>query len=174
MYYYQSHWITEEKPMLKIACLAAYKLYEMRWSCGVGYSTDCFWVCRRDRTAKAVVRRLTVIRPDCGASIERQEKSTTIKSSGIIPLVASAIRFYALQGNSFVQQISNSKSQTFIECLRAIRSANRQAKACVVLWDNLPSHCKREVEQAARQLQIILVNLPAYAPDLNGTGLPAY
>lgn len=75
--------------------------------------------------------------------------------------------FYALQGNSLVQQINNSKAETFLTCLRAIRRANREAKACVVLWDNLPSHCKREVEQAARQLQIILVNLPAYAPDLN-------
>lgn len=75
--------------------------------------------------------------------------------------------FYALQGNSLVQQINNSKAETFIECLQAIRKANRQAKACVVVWDNLPAHGKKEVEQVARQLQIILVNLPAYAPDLN-------
>lgn len=42
--------------------------------------------------------------------------------------------FYALQGNSFVQQIDNSKAETFMACLEAIRNANRQAKACVVIW----------------------------------------
>lgn len=36
-----------------------------------------------------------------------------------------------------------------------------------MIWDNLPSHCKKEVLLLANKLRIIIVNLPAYAPDLN-------
>lgn len=75
--------------------------------------------------------------------------------------------FYAIQGNSLVQEIKDSKAPTFLECLHSIRQANPQARYCVVIWDNLPSHCKKEVVLLATKLRIILVNLPAYAPDLN-------
>lgn len=75
--------------------------------------------------------------------------------------------FYAIQGNSIVKEIKDSKAPTFLECLHSIRNANPQARYCVVIWDNLPSHCKKEVLLLAGKLRIILVNLPAYAPDLN-------
>lgn len=75
--------------------------------------------------------------------------------------------FYAIQGKSMIQEIKDSKAASFLECLHSIRHANPKAKYCVVIWDNLPSHCKMEVLLLARKLKIILVNLPAYAPDLN-------
>lgn len=75
--------------------------------------------------------------------------------------------FYAIQGKSIVQEIKDSKAASFLECLHSIRNANPEARYCVVIWDNLPSHCKKEVLLLARELKIILVNLPAYAPDLN-------
>jgi transposase len=75
--------------------------------------------------------------------------------------------FYAIQGMSVVQEIKDSKAATFMDCLQSIRKANPDARYCVVIWDNLPSHCKMEVLLLARKLGIILVNLPAYAPDLN-------
>lgn len=75
--------------------------------------------------------------------------------------------FYAIQGKSMIREIKDSKAASFLECLHSIRNANPEAKYCVVIWDNLPSHCKMEVLLLARKLKIILVNLPAYAPDLN-------
>ncbi len=75
--------------------------------------------------------------------------------------------FYAIQGRSVVRQISDSKVDTMLECLQHIRQANQQARYCVVIWDNFPSHCREQVQRVARELQIILVNLPPYAPDLN-------
>lgn len=75
--------------------------------------------------------------------------------------------FYAIQGKSMIREIKDSKAASFLECLHDIRHANPGAKYCVVIWDNLPSHCKNEVLLLAKKLKIILVNLPAYSPDLN-------
>lgn len=75
--------------------------------------------------------------------------------------------FYAIQGKSVVREIKDSRAATFVDCLQAIRDANPQARYCVVVWDNLPSHCQGQVLMQARKLGVILVNLPAYAPDLN-------
>ena len=75
--------------------------------------------------------------------------------------------FYALQGKSVVMEIESSQAETFKVCLQAIKQANQQASYTVVIWDNLPAHCQHEVEKLARSMQIILVNLPPYSPDLN-------
>lgn len=75
--------------------------------------------------------------------------------------------FYALQGNDYCQQLPSSKAELFLEVLPKLRAVNHQFKALVLVWDNLPAHKVKQVEQLAGQLQIFLVyNLP-YAPDLN-------
>lgn len=75
--------------------------------------------------------------------------------------------FYAIQGNSVVKEISSSRAEVFPDCLSSIRQANQEARYCVVIWDNLAAHCQKEVEKSAKDMGIILVNLPVYAPDLN-------
>lgn len=75
--------------------------------------------------------------------------------------------FYAIQGNSVVKEIENSRAETFKGCLEAIKQANPLARYTVVLWDNLPAHSFREVEELAWHMKIILVNLPPYSPEMN-------
>jgi transposase len=75
--------------------------------------------------------------------------------------------FYALQGQSVVREIADSKAARFLTCLEKIRSANPTARYCVVVWDNLPAHLVAEVQKEASKHHIILVNLPPYSPDLN-------
>lgn len=82
--------------------------------------------------------------------------------------------FYALQENSIALEIATSSQEEMLRVLPLIRQAHADYQAVVLLWDNLPAHHAKAVEQLARSHQIYLVyNLP-YAPDLNGTGHPAY
>lgn len=80
---------------------------------------------------------------------------------------ANTFGYFALQGNDYCQALANSSAQSFIELLPALRQANADYDAVVLIWDNLPAHKTAPVEAAARQHQIYLVNNVAYAPDLN-------
>lgn len=75
--------------------------------------------------------------------------------------------FYALQGQSVVREIADSKAERFVTCLEMIRNANPTARYCVVVWDNLPAHQVADVQKMAKKQHVILVNLPPYSPDLN-------
>ncbi|MDQ3289786.1 MAG: IS630 family transposase [Bacteroidota bacterium] len=75
--------------------------------------------------------------------------------------------YYALQGQSVIQEIADSKAERLLTCLEKIRRANPTARYCVVVWDNLPAHQVADVQKKAREHHIILVNLPPYSPDLN-------
>ena len=75
--------------------------------------------------------------------------------------------FYALQGSSVLEAIPKGNQENLVKVLPLIRAANPRAKAIVLLWDNHPAHLTKNVQQCAHQLGIVLVNLPAYSPNLN-------
>ena len=48
-----------------------------------------------------------------------------------------------------------------------IREANPEPQTIIRIWDNHSAHLTPLVEQTAKDLQIVLVNLPPYSPNLN-------
>ena len=75
--------------------------------------------------------------------------------------------FYALKGRSVLNFIGKGNQETMKRMLEAIRAANEEAETIVVVWDNHSAHLTETVEARALELGIVLVNLPAYSPDLN-------
>ncbi|WPP48406.1 IS630 family transposase [Catalinimonas niigatensis] len=75
--------------------------------------------------------------------------------------------FYALKGNSIISSIDKGNQENMIQMLTLIREANQQAETIILIWDNHKAHLTAKVEQRAKDLQIVLVNLPAYSPNLN-------
>ena len=75
--------------------------------------------------------------------------------------------FYALKGNSMIASIGKGNQETMVSMLTLIREANPQAQTIIVIWDNHKAHLTPLVEQTAKDLQIVLVNLPPYSPNLN-------
>ena len=73
--------------------------------------------------------------------------------------------FYALQGESLVTEMPNSKAEDFKSVLLALRTANPHPDGCILLWDNATSH--KKVEQWAWQQGIYIIRIPPYSPDLN-------
>ena len=57
--------------------------------------------------------------------------------------------------------------QNMVKMLTLIREANPQAQPIIVIWDNHSAHLTALVEQTAKDLQIVLVNLSPYSPNLN-------
>ncbi len=75
--------------------------------------------------------------------------------------------FYALKGNSVISSLGKGNGQNMVQMLTLIRQANPQAQTIIVVWDNHSAHLTPLVEKTAKDLQIVLVNLPAYSPNLN-------
>lgn len=75
--------------------------------------------------------------------------------------------FYALKGNSLILPIQKGNEATMLDALGQIKIANPQASNIIVIWDNHKAHLTKKVNQLAFTLGIVLVNLPAYSPNLN-------
>ncbi len=75
--------------------------------------------------------------------------------------------FYALKGNSVIASIGKGNGQNMVKMLTLIREANPQAQTIILIWDNHSAHLTPLVEKTAKDLQIVLVNLPPYSPNLN-------
>jgi transposase len=80
---------------------------------------------------------------------------------------SNTIGFYAIYGVSAIDFLSDSKKESIIAFLPQIREANRNYKAVIVVHDNFKSHLAKETQEKAQQLDITLVPLPPYSPDLN-------
>lgn len=80
---------------------------------------------------------------------------------------SNTIGFYAIQGVSVQNFLPNSKEESIIEFLQQVRAANATAKAIVIILDNYSSHLAATVKETAQALDIYLVHLPPYSPDLN-------
>ena len=82
-------------------------------------------------------------------------------------LKANAIGFYAIVGHSVQDFLPRSTQTAIAEFLTAIRAANTDYRAIIVVLDNFSSHHAAAVIQAAKEHAIELVFLPPYSPDLN-------
>jgi len=80
---------------------------------------------------------------------------------------ANTIGFYPIRGESVEGFLENSKAESIATFLEEVRRANERYKAVVVVIDNFPSHKSKLVRERAKDLDIYLVYLPAYSPDLN-------
>lgn len=79
---------------------------------------------------------------------------------------ANTFGFYAINGESVVDFKENSKKEFVCEFLEKIR-ANNPDKPIIIILDNFRSHWAKKTRRKARKLDIILVFLPPYSPDLN-------
>jgi len=79
---------------------------------------------------------------------------------------AKVVGFYCINGESVVEFSEKNKAEDFIAFLRKIREANPE-KRIVVILDNFRTHHAKRVRKEAEKLNIALVYLPPYSPDLN-------
>jgi transposase len=79
---------------------------------------------------------------------------------------ANTFGFYPINGNKVVEFKENSKAHSVREFLRSIKEKNL-GRHVVVFLDNFRSHTANATRQFARSLDITLVFLPKYSPDLN-------
>jgi putative transposase len=79
----------------------------------------------------------------------------------------NTIGFYAIKGNSVSKFLNDSKAPSIAEFLDDIKISNNTFKAIVGIIDNFSSHRSKLVMQKAKELDIYLVFLPPYSPDLN-------
>ena len=74
--------------------------------------------------------------------------------------------FYAINGESVVDFKEDSKKESVCEFLEEIRNRNPE-KTIVIVLDNFRSHWARKKRIKAEKLNMVLVYLPPYSPDLN-------
>ena len=74
--------------------------------------------------------------------------------------------FMALNGNDVAMLTEECKSKDMISFLELVRSDNPFGHICVIL-DNARIHIASAVKKRAAELEIILIYLPPYSPDLN-------
>jgi len=79
----------------------------------------------------------------------------------------NTIGFYAIKGESVKAFLDNSKASSIAKFLEKIRETNKRYKAIVAVIDNFPAHKSKLVKQKAAELDIYLVYLPPYSPQLN-------
>jgi len=72
--------------------------------------------------------------------------------------------FYALNGESVYSAKESSKKENVSEFLYEIRAKNPIGK---IVIDNFASHKSRRVKVTAKKLNMNLIFLPPYSPDLN-------
>ena len=73
---------------------------------------------------------------------------------------------YLINGCSVITFPERTRTNDFCEFLDEVRNKNPYGTICLIL-DNYSVHKARAVEVKAKKMNIILVNLPKYSPDLN-------
>ncbi|MEM3431639.1 MAG: IS630 family transposase [Candidatus Micrarchaeia archaeon] len=79
---------------------------------------------------------------------------------------ANVFGFYSLNGAKVVDFPENSKKKSIISFLKKSRERNQYKKMVIILDNFKPHHCTETIEPA-KNLNINLVFLPPYSPDLN-------
>jgi transposase len=82
-------------------------------------------------------------------------------------LKVNTIGFYAIVGNSTAKSIPDSKKETLSEFLNEISDGNMEYEHIIVILDNFKSHHSNMFLSKAKELNMNLVYLPPYSPDLN-------
>jgi transposase len=76
------------------------------------------------------------------------------------------IGFYAINGKSILSFPERQRATDICDFLNDIRKSNPQGKIAIIL-DNFKSHHARIVKETAKMLNMCLIFLPPYSPDLN-------
>jgi putative transposase len=79
---------------------------------------------------------------------------------------ANSIGCFMLNGLDTIEFPNHTKSEDFCQFLISIRNNNPMNRICLVL-DNFQTHKAKRVKEKARTLNIELIYLPPYSPDLN-------
>ncbi len=79
---------------------------------------------------------------------------------------ANTFGFHSLNGNSVVDFQDHSRKDNIIFFLKSIRESNPE-KPIMVILDKFRSHHSKAVKENAVTLNIKLIFLPPYSPDLN-------
>lgn len=79
---------------------------------------------------------------------------------------ANTFGFYTLNGNSVVDFQDHSRKENIVSFLEKVREGNPE-KPILIILDNFRSHHSSLVIETADSLDIRLVFLPPYSPDLN-------
>lgn len=79
---------------------------------------------------------------------------------------ANAFAFYSINGNNLIDFMEHSKAENVCEFLEKIAEQN-QGKKTILILDNSKSHHADKTIRKAKELNIILLFLPPYSPDLN-------
>ena len=79
---------------------------------------------------------------------------------------ANTFGFYSLNGKSVVDFQDHSRKENIIFFLKTIRESNPE-KSIMIILDNFRSHHSKAVKESAESLNIKLIFLPPYSPDLN-------
>ena len=74
--------------------------------------------------------------------------------------------FYPINGNPVLEAPESSRKEDMMDFLDSVRKANGD-KAILMILDNCATHHARAVIEHAEGLDISLVFLPPYSPDLN-------
>jgi transposase len=157
LYFYKPFQLDEKRPleaesMLTGALLEAFQKLAAKGidltKVAIGFSDEC-----SPQTAPNTVRFWSVFKEP------RKVLTTKIRRN--------TFGFYTLRGNDCVFELESSKAVQFVEVLSVIKEQNREFDYIILIWDNLRSHKSEIVLRRAEQLNIILVNLPKYSPDLN-------
>jgi len=88
-------------------------------------------------------------------------KKNTSKSEQV-----KSLGFYTLNGQSVYSAKESHKKEDIACFLYDIRNKNPE-RTIVLIWDNAKAHLSQLVRRTAQLLDIILVFLPPYSPDLN-------
>lgn len=123
------------------------KLPELMDECIIGFFDEA-----SPQTTANTVRRWSFGQP------EIWKNTTKLKSN--------TFGFYALNGVSVVDFLPHSKKEDICCFLRTIRNANPVGRIILIL-DNFRSHRANATMVQAARLDIDLVFLPPYSPDLN-------
>lgn len=81
-------------------------------------------------------------------------------------LRANTFGFYCLNGSSAVDFQDRSRKENVISFLSSVRKRNPTGRIVMVL-DNFRPHHSPETLEFAESMNILLVHLPPYSPDLN-------
>jgi putative transposase len=81
-------------------------------------------------------------------------------------LRANCIGCFMLNGHDNIEFPTRTKSEDFCCFLVEIRRCNPINRICLIL-DNFPTHKAKIVREKASELNIELIYLPPYSPDLN-------
>jgi transposase len=74
--------------------------------------------------------------------------------------------FYSINGHDVLEFPENSKKENFVIFLEKVREKNPYGRIVIIL-DNFRTHHALIVKEKAKELNIILLHLPPYSPDLN-------